>query len=327
MRSVAVIFIAVAFTCPCATAASAQSPDERRIYIARDVCAAFTAKWAHAPGGSVSFDAGKFEVHGNSSTVTIFENNVQLAQIPGFSYSSFNECLDKLINGLERSRQSAENKHQIETFTAGAELGALLSIGRCFRSAAMGGFYLGDMEQGGQPIPGNTLSKMVAAIGKSIGKRLSRLSGQELNVDLENSESYYQFVPGRKVLYFKKQDVVAITSELEDYIPSEYEDYWHGGILVGQMSTEFKFGVALSSLLATHGQNSPVAQQYFPPTINCLNEAYQLDSSKLGEFEGIFGSSFSPPDINDAINLQGGEIEKRFREDVIAPIRAELMAN
>src|SRR5689334_20189697 len=110
MKSVAVIFIAVAFACPCATAASAQSPDERRIYIARDVCAAFTAKWAHAPGGSVSFDAGKFEVHGNSSTVTIFENNVQLAQIPGFSYSSFNECLDKLINGLERSRQSAENK-------------------------------------------------------------------------------------------------------------------------------------------------------------------------------------------------------------------------
>ncbi|RUM13484.1 hypothetical protein EFD56_27920 [Rhizobium phaseoli] len=331
VRASLFVSTAVAFN-TWAMGASAQSPDEQRIYIARDVCAAFTAKWANAPGGSVTLDAGKFKVRGNSSTVTIFENSVKLAEIPGFSYSSFNECLDKIINGLEQSRKSAESKHQVEAFTAGAELGALLSIGKCLRSAAMGGFYLGDMDQGGSPIPGNTLSKMVAAIGKSVGKRLSRVSGEDLNVSLDNRVSYYRFVQGREVPYFDTQDAVTITSALEDYLPPDLVDYWQGGILVGKMGTEFKFAVSFAQILSdARGRfdaRSMRAQQFFPPTLQCLSNAYNDDIANLQGFDGILGSNFAPPGINDAVDLQSGaEIEKRFREDVIDPIRSELKAN
>jgi hypothetical protein len=125
--------------------AQSLSGDERRALIARDVCQ-IGAKFIDADSPNISFQAGQFRVEGARGSITVFEGTTPLAQIPGFTYESYQNCIRKILVGFERSQRAGDSSQFLEAFTASFELNDALNVGTCMRPAAMAGFYNGDLD-------------------------------------------------------------------------------------------------------------------------------------------------------------------------------------
>ena len=267
--------------------ASAAEPslDERRVLIARDVCAGFAANFATTQGGSISFSAGHFRVEGSQGTVTIFEGDVRLTEIPGFSYSTYNDCLDKVLSRLERTRKAEDSKRALEAFNASFELNQLLSTGICLQSAAKGGFYFGNLDQGGVPLEQRFLSEFLTVVAKSVERRLVVFSGQHPELSLADGLKFYRYVPGRAVPYFDQITITRENAELSGAASAELEGYLAIGGISGQMRTVYEYIVGLTDLLQSgqgrFDERSVRLKTTVPPSLSCLWNAYRSDKEKL----------------------------------------------
>ncbi len=90
------------FLCALATnpaGADSTTADKIKLMLAaRDVCTGIFPKFANTPDtdGEISYDQGKFKVVRAKSSVTVFEDNVQLAQVSKFDFANYNLCVEKL---------------------------------------------------------------------------------------------------------------------------------------------------------------------------------------------------------------------------------------
>jgi hypothetical protein len=260
--------------------------DERRAYIARDVCVGMGANFANAPdGGDISFQAGRFTVQRGRGTITIFEGAVKLLEMPGFTYQSYTLCLDRLIAGLESTRRQEDAVKSLEAFMAGYELADVLSVGTCMRSAAMGGYYVGDLESQGRPARAEYVGSLVDSVAKSVVRRVKRFSGQEIFLDLGHDWKLYPFYRDRAAPYFLPEDIGAHRTAVMDVASSREADYVNLGFVVGRMKRSFLYGTILSMFLQNSvgrfDDRAMRANTYFPPSLQCLQRGYTDDQSRL----------------------------------------------
>ena len=103
MRALNVVYTAIALAISGAFTALAQDvPNDG--YAARDICVGVAAQFGNAKG--LTFNAGKFKVNKETDgQITIFENNVQVGQIPNFDYSNYTTCIEKTMKLLIDSRK------------------------------------------------------------------------------------------------------------------------------------------------------------------------------------------------------------------------------
>lgn len=269
MRSLCLIIVGSALVASAEAAAQSSSFDERRALIARDVCVGPLARFANVQSGDVSFQDGRFRVERAGGSVTVFENSLRVTELPGFTYTSYDNCVERYLSGAERTRRAEDSKRQNDAFLAGYELAEILSVGICLRSAAMGGFYFGDRQSSNIPFQEDQLRKLLLSTGKSIARRMRRLNAQAPQLDLDSSLSFYRFVANRPVPYFDARDAQDLADQLTDAASASADDYVKLGLIVGRMNKTFQFSGGISALYqgAQGGFDARAARanQFLPP--------------------------------------------------------------
>ncbi|WFU70026.1 hypothetical protein [Bradyrhizobium sp. CB2312] len=305
--------------------AQSSSSDERRALIARDVCVGPLARFANADSGNISFQDGRFRVERAGSSVTVFENSLRVTELPGFTFTSYDNCVERFLSGAERTRKAEDSKRQNDAFLAGYELGEILSVGICLRSAAMGGFYFGDSQSGNIPYQEEQLRKLLLSTGKSIARRMRRLNNQAPQLDLEGGLSFYHFVRDRPVPYFEVRDAQDYADQLTDAASASADDEDHVklGLIVGRMNKTFQFSGGISALYqALRGgfdARSARADQFLPPTLDCLANTYSQDAPRLRQALAAVGiQNVKPPPLMIATSQ---EVVERFNNDVTGVVR------
>ncbi|MBR0941583.1 hypothetical protein [Bradyrhizobium liaoningense] len=310
--------------------AGAQSADEQRALLARDICVGVAAKFANGPPGSdISFQSGKFSVRGANGSLTIFENAVSIANIPGFNYSNYNNCLDTLISGFEQNRRASEAKSHLEAFSAGYELSETLNVGICMNSAAMGGYYIGDMQNNNVPLQRQRLQQLALSVSKSVSRRIRRLSASAIDLNLADDLAFYSYYADRPVPYFPGDAIQRRLDDLNDAIPDGELDYAGLGALVGRMQREHLYGGALMGMLQAMqfrpDERAARAQTYFPPSIQCLVRNYGDDTNRLRRAANDLGiSRLSIPQLAPFSFDANSSMQYTFSNSVTAEIRRFL---
>lgn len=327
MRLLCLIGVALALCCARASAQSS-SPDERRALLARDVCVGPLARFANAQDGNVSFQDGRFRVERAGSSVTVFENSLRVTELQGFTYTSYDSCVDRFLSASERTRRAEDSKRQNDAFLAGYELGGILSVGMCLRYAAMGGFYFGDRQSGNVPFQEDQLRKLLLSTGKSIARRMRRLNNRAPELDLDNGLNFYRFVPDRPVPYFDMRDAQDFADQLTDVASAsaDDEDYVKLGLVVGRMDKTFQLSAGISALHQSVQGNfnarTARANQFLPPTLDCLASSYAQDTSRLRQALSNLGmqSVRAPP----LVIATSQDVVERFNNDVTSSIRQAI---
>jgi hypothetical protein len=287
--------------------AQGSSFDERRPYIARDLCVGIGAKFGNAPeGGEISFEAGQFRVQQGRGVITIFEGSTKLTEIPGFNYKSYTECLDVLLARFERVTKPQDATKPLEAFMAGYELGDVLNVGMCMRSAAMGGYYIGDIQDRGRPLQQGQLEKLTESVSKSVVRHVKRFSGQDITLDLLTDLKHYRFFADRSAPYFDPEDVQSIRDSVNDVTSSNDADYFNMGFVVGRMKRVFLHMTALTGMLESikgrFDERAMRANQLFPASLQCLRRVYLDDQGRLRQIADDLGLArrFNIPDVDVA---------------------------
>jgi hypothetical protein len=325
VRSLCLIVIGSALIAS-AGARAQSSSDERRALIARDVCVGPLARFANADSGNISFQDGRFRVERAGSSVTVFENSLRVTELPGFTYTSYDNCVERYLSGAERTRRAEDSKRQNDAFLAGYELAEILSVGICLRPAAMGGFYFGDTQSGNVPYQEDQLRKLLLSTGKSIARRMRRLNNQTSQLDLESGLNFYRFVRDRAVPYFEVREAQDYADQLTDAASASADDEDHVklGLIVGRMNKTFQLSGGISALYQTaQGGPDPMraarANQFLPPTLDCLRSSYAQDAPRLRQALGVLGiQNVRPPPLMIATSQ---DVVERFNNDVTSTIR------
>jgi hypothetical protein len=330
-------FLSISLSCTAGHAAAQQrSGDEQRFLIAKDVCNV-AAKYANAVGGgNISYQAGKFRVEQGRGSITVFEGAVPLAQVPGFTYQSYVSCVSLVIGGIERTRSPTESGNPLEAFTAGFELGNVQYVGTCLRSAAMGGFYSGFIQNDNAPAAVDEIRKLAVSASRSITRRVRRFSARDINLDLSRDLRFYQFYPGKVVPYFDQGAIQGQDDAIFDVAPATGENYFRLGLATGRMQRVFDNIVALSAILQM-AQGAVQMQTYYPQSAQCLNGTYRYGVASLQRALGDLRlGGLRIPDPNDAIsegraaairantNREKSFITQLFYQNVTGRIRQSL---
>src|SRR5262245_24557731 len=88
--------------------AQAETVDQRRVYIARDVCNAAAKFVDPSQGGNISYQAGQFSVQGAHGSITIYEGDTKITEIPGFTYNGYTDCINRIYATLDRERKAQD---------------------------------------------------------------------------------------------------------------------------------------------------------------------------------------------------------------------------
>lgn len=328
VKSLGLIVVGSALVLSAEATAQSPSSDERRALLARDVCVGPLARFANAQSGDVSFQDGRFRVERAGGSVTVFENSLRVTELPGFTYTSYDNCVERYLSGAERTRRAEDSKRQSDAFLAGYELGEILSVGICLRSAAMGGFYFGDRQSGNIPYQEDQLRKLLLSTGKSIARRMRRLNNRAPELDLDSGLNFYRFVPDRPVPYFDTRDAQDFADQLTDVASAsaEDEDYVKLGLVVGRMDVTFKLSAGISALYQSVQGNFDAraarANQFLPPTLDCLASSYTQDTSRLRQALSSLGiqSVRAPP----LVIATSQDVVERFNNDVTSSIKQTI---
>jgi hypothetical protein len=70
----------------------------RLMTAARNVCVVI-AKFVDTPDpeSQITYDQGKFKVVRSKTGITVFEDNIQIAQLAKFDYANYTDCLLKMV--------------------------------------------------------------------------------------------------------------------------------------------------------------------------------------------------------------------------------------
>ena len=299
VMAVTLITWPLAINCP----VSAQSPtDASRPMLARDICMAPASKFAS--GASITFSDGRFKAIYGQGTMTVYEGAVPITQIPGFTFGELTHCLDTVLSYLERSRNSADSRSGLEMFNAGYELGEAINIGICMQSAAAAGFFLGDPNNA--PMENSAIKVLATAASKSVARRIKRVSGQEIDLRLQDSMEFYNYFPNHFVPYFRSETIESSTEALEDAAPSDYEDQVKLGLTTAKLKNEFLFAtIFYGQVEKTRGGFDPSsqrAQSYLPITLQCLENVYRQDSSRFLQIAHDLHLNVTLPNFSLALN-------------------------
>jgi hypothetical protein len=281
------------------------------------------ANFASANDGDITFQAGHFRVEKAHGSVTVFEGAVRVTEIPGFTYLSYNDCLDRLLSNFERTRRTEESKNFLEAFMTGYELNEMLNVGICLRSAAMGGFYIGDKQNDNEPVQQDVLKNLALAVSKSVVRRVKRFSGRDIDLNLTDDLMYYRYYRDRSVPYFRPQSIQDQNDAVNDLAASDDEDYVAMGRITGKMKRTFVYFVGLSRVLqsvqGTFDDRAMRANNYFPSSLQCLHSVYLEDKSRLQQIMEDLNMSdiLEIPDLEAAI----ANGEQFFDQRVTAKIR------
>jgi hypothetical protein len=314
-------------------AAQQQSADIDRAQAARDICAGIAAKFANSPGAKISFESGRFRVDNATGTLTVFESAVPVAQIPGFTFTAYAICLDKLIEGFEKGRKREEAKAKLEAFSAGYELSEALNIGICVRSAAMGGFYIGDTQNDDNiPLRQQRLKELMLAISKSVNRRLTQLSNQSASVNFVQDLQFYSFYQDRPVPYFTSDRIQTTMDSFYDIVPNDPHEYASLGALVGRLKRTYLYGFSFSFILQStqngFDDRANRARTFLPASLNCLARTYGEDTNRLkGALVDLNISNVSEiPDFVAALS-RGQQGQFLFDQAVASKLRQFLRSN
>jgi hypothetical protein len=313
--------------------AQQQSSNLDRALVARDLCVGIAAKFANSPGANISFQSGQFKVDNANGTLTVFENTVPIAQIPGFTYTAYSQCLDRLIEGFDKGKRADEAKARLEAFSAGFELSDILNIGICVRSAAMGGFYIGDTSNDDNiPLKQQRLQQLTLAVSKSVNRRLSNLTNQPAALDFVNSLRFYNFFPDRLVPYFPSDVIQTNIDSFFDIVPDDPHDYASLGVLVGRMKRSFVYGFGFSFILQTvqngFDDRANRARASLPPSLHCLSRMFAEDANRLSSALSDLNISNvdSIPNFTSVVPYgPGGQFQ--FDQAVVSKLRQALRTN
>jgi hypothetical protein len=184
-----------------AVGASASTIDDDRTLVARDICTGLAANFVHGSNADISFSAGRFTVSKASGNLTVFDGAVPVTEIKGFSYSDYLSCLQEMINDISSQQKSSQQQASIQILDGAFELNKTLAIGACLQSAAQGGYYMGNLENGAI-LQDTFYSAMFSSVSNSVDKRLKDSGSPELRIDLNGNVQYYRFYQDREVPYF-----------------------------------------------------------------------------------------------------------------------------
>jgi hypothetical protein len=307
-------------------ASQGQSIDEDRALVARDICVGIAAKFAHAPGGKISFEAGRFRVTDADGTLTVFEGSVPVARIPDFSFTEFVKCIKDFYSAFENARKQNEAGARLEAFSAGYELSDALTIGVCARSAAMGGFYIGDVQNDNVPLQKERVSQLVLALSKSAERRLSNLSRRPITFELAGKLKFYNFYQDRFVPYFDTEAIFTSLESFNDAMPATPREYGSLGLVVGRMKRTFlysiEFSFVLRSVQTVFDDRANRARAFLPASLQCLARAYNEDMHRLRDAMDELGISTIEriPDLSTAYSM-GTDGQYLFERTVTQKIR------